>query len=479
MERSSFKPFAVAITIMTLFALIASPLFANRARADSTASLTKTICETLGRVTSSAEATIGGTTAEISGAAEQVTNVPVVDMVLLNLQGSTSGTSKGASSGSTASVCESFSEWIFKTILASIKKAILDMIVDQTISWIQGGGRPKFLTDWRGFLNQAANDAAGEFIESTPFGFLCSPFGFQVKVALLPVKNFSQQITCTLNQVISNINAFYDNFSSGGWIAYSSSQQLQNNFYGSFFLTAVEMEIKLDEAASNAEKITSGASYIGTQSCQENPNNVYAPDIDGDQTSGDIPSTCIQTVPGETIGSQVANALQLETDALMGAEDVADYINALVNAALNRLIQEGVDGLLGVITPNAPPSSFPGGPVITQNGCQGLTGAAYQSCLQYQNSAGGGASPGTATSSLISSISGAISERQQADGFLANTLSQLPLYASTTVPNFIATFQGSYCQYLTSADKTQYIADANAELSWANATYDSTRTAKT
>src|SRR3989338_9106526 len=32
-----------------------------------------------------------------------------------------------------------------------IAKRIIDMIVDQTVEWIQGGGEPKFVTDWNGF----------------------------------------------------------------------------------------------------------------------------------------------------------------------------------------------------------------------------------------------------------------------------------------------------------------------------------------
>lgn len=482
-KKTSIKILTAAVVLASGIALVASPLV-RTARASS-ASVSKSICEALGAATSAAEEASGKITGKTSAATKTATNVPTVDAAQVELQGASSKTSKGASSGATASVCEGFSEWIFKTILASLKKAVLDMIVDQTISWIQGGGKPKFLTDWRGFVSQAAGDAAGEFISKTPFGFMCSPFGFQIKVGLLPVQKFGQQVTCTLNQVIANINAFYDNFTSGGWIAYGSSWEMQNNVYGAFLLSWNEYLKEVAGAEDNANKITSGASYIGTQSCQEDPNNPYGPDKDGDNTPGDIPSTCIQTVPGETIGSQVANALQIETDALIGAEDLSDYINALANAALNRLIQEGVNGLLGVITPDAPQTS-PGGPPVFGGPpgctgsacCQGLTGAAYQSCINYYNSAGGGASPNTATSSLVSLMNAVISERQQADTYLANTLSQLSVYASTTIPNFIATYQSSACQYLTPAAEAQYIAEANTELNFAVSTYDSAQDSK-
>jgi len=37
-----------------------------------------------------------------------------------------------------------------------IAKRIMDYIVDQTITWIQGGGEPKFISNWDGFLKDAS-----------------------------------------------------------------------------------------------------------------------------------------------------------------------------------------------------------------------------------------------------------------------------------------------------------------------------------
>ena len=38
------------------------------------------------------------------------------------------------------------------TLRDVVAKKIMDYIVDETIKWVSGGGKPKFVSDWRGFL---------------------------------------------------------------------------------------------------------------------------------------------------------------------------------------------------------------------------------------------------------------------------------------------------------------------------------------
>jgi len=110
-------------------------------------------------------------------------------------------------------------EWAMRFVRENLRKRLLDMMVDQIIQWIQGGGKPQFVTDWQGFLGDAANIAAGDFLQEIGAGFLCDPFNLQVQIALYPVPKFTDQITCTLDQVVDNIENFYDDFRNGGWIA--------------------------------------------------------------------------------------------------------------------------------------------------------------------------------------------------------------------------------------------------------------------
>ena len=46
----------------------------------------------------------------------------------------------------------------------------------------------------------------------------------------MPVEKFSK-VTCSLNQIVGNINSFFENFRNGGWLAYQKLVS-KNNFYG-------------------------------------------------------------------------------------------------------------------------------------------------------------------------------------------------------------------------------------------------------
>ncbi len=54
-------------------------------------------------------------------------------------------------------------EWLFKLAVEALKRQLLNMIVDQIVAWIQGGGTPKFITDWPAFFRDAVDLAGGKF----------------------------------------------------------------------------------------------------------------------------------------------------------------------------------------------------------------------------------------------------------------------------------------------------------------------------
>ena len=133
-------------------------------------------------------------------------------------------------------------KWLKEIGLAVVKRALLDELVDQVIVWIQGGGKPKFVTDWGGYLKEAGDRGIGDWLKTNPYGdWLCDPFRFQVDIFLFPVKRFQNQVTCTLTDVVGNVNDFYNDFRNGGWIALNESFQPQNNFYGVSIMTSNEM----------------------------------------------------------------------------------------------------------------------------------------------------------------------------------------------------------------------------------------------
>ncbi len=268
---------------------------------------------------------------------------------------------------------------IERLLRAKLKKLLLDQMVDQIIGWVQGEGKPRFVTDWSGFLQDAGSAAAGEFIQSSALGFLCDPIQAQIRVALSPVKRFSTSITCTLDQIVGNVQSFYNDFDNGGWLAYQTLWEPQNNIYGAFLLTQDELDRRISQAQYNAEsQAKAGNGFLGGQSCSEDPLNPNGPDLDGDKKGGDIPSTCQITTPGRIVGDLASKAFTSNIDFLLTADELDEYVTAISDALINRLIVSGVDGLKNITQRGSGGSN-------KANACKNLTGNALEACQQYIN----------------------------------------------------------------------------------------------
>ena len=238
--------------------------------------------------------------------------------------------------GKLTDISEKIARWVKEDLVKSLRdviaKRIIDYIVDQTIVWIQGGGQPKFVTDWDGFLKDAANIAFDQVIKDVGLAQLCSPFKLQVQISLLPVQQFQQRIDCTLDDVVKNIEDFYNDFEKGGWIAYNEAWQPQGNYYGEMLMIHDEMITRgalAKEAAQN--EALAGKGFLSVKKCLEQ----------------DEEGTCIKeeiVTPGDTVGVAVASAITSDTQ---WAANIQSWTAALINAVINRVIKEGVGVMKG------------------------------------------------------------------------------------------------------------------------------------
>src|SRR3989344_1648162 len=267
------------------------------------------------------------------------------------------------------SVSKSFTEIAFQ----ALKKRVFDMVVDQIIDYINGNGQPQFITDWRGFLEQTAQIAVGDFVQAIGLSALCSPFRFQVQIAMVAPPRFSKQVTCTLGSIVQNINNFYSDFRNGGWLAYQEMWAPNNNFYGSLLLAwnAKENEIAARVSAAQNEALASRG-FLSVKKCAKDP-----------ITGKDIPRTCVITTPGTAIGDLASKAVSADLDFIINSQDLAAYVAAISDALINRLIRSGVQGLGGVATASRPPQGY-----ATGLGCNAFVGRAREDCLNYQNNYG-------------------------------------------------------------------------------------------
>jgi len=294
----------------------------------------------------------------------------------------------------TAEKIQIFFEWAFKVVAESLKRKLLNMIVDQIVAYIQGGGKPKFITDWPGFFRDAVDQAGGDFIQRLGLGQLCSAFGLQLRAAFIPIPQFSQRSSCTLTQVGVNLDAFLKDFKSGGWVAWNEMVlKPQNNIYGAYLMAWDQYEIEKSAAAkAAAAEAQAGRGFLSARRCVESTQN---PEILSDcAAAGGTAADCQKAAtsctkyeivtPGAVVGDLAAKAVGSDIDYIVNAQDFAAYVSAIFNAILNRVFAEGVGLLRASLFSGAGGGGGGGGGggSSAQAQCAQLLGtAAYNDCI--------------------------------------------------------------------------------------------------
>ena len=290
---------------------------------------------------------------------------------------------------------------ILEIAFGALKKRIFDLMADQIIDYINGSGKPQFITDWRGFFDTVGQIAVGDLVQQLGLGALCSPYRLQIQLAMIAPPRFSKQITCTLGTILHDVDNFYKDFRNGGWIAYQEMWAPNNNFYGSLLLAwnAKENEVAARLQAAGNEALASRG-FLSVKKCLKDANG------------RDIPSTCVITTPGTAVGALAEKAISSDLDFIINSQDLAVYVSAISDALLNRMIRAGVEGLGGITTPTVP-RGYAGGV-----GCYAFVGKAQEDCLNYQSSYGQSyTSPSQYTPEEINR---ALQPRQQAQAIIDN-----------------------------------------------------------
>src|SRR3989344_7154351 len=69
-------------------------------------------------------------------------------------------------------------------IVMAVHRIICQMVQD-TANWIEGGGKPLFVTDWEKFRKKAGDIAFDQVVKSVGLSAICSPFKARVMVTLM------------------------------------------------------------------------------------------------------------------------------------------------------------------------------------------------------------------------------------------------------------------------------------------------------
>ncbi|MCX6702474.1 MAG: hypothetical protein NTW60_01230, partial [Candidatus Wolfebacteria bacterium] len=257
---------------------------------------------------------------------------------------------------------------LMKALRDVVAKKIMDYIVNETVRWIQGGGSPKFVSSWSGLAKNAGNIAFDTVIKQVGLARLCSPFSLQVKLSLLPVQDFPTQISCTLDQFVSNINNFYVDFNQGGWPAYSAMWNPENTYYGQMLMIQDNLQLESAKKVTAAmNEAISGSGFLSVKKCVD---PVYSDQVTGiesycqvyDSDTGECAvqgvrdiTTKVQTgcnkeeiqTPAMAVGEAAKNAIG--SDSQWGA-NIQSWVSALAQALINRVMTEGFAALKNAVT---------------------------------------------------------------------------------------------------------------------------------
>jgi len=235
---------------------------------------------------------------------------------------------------------------------------IMNKVANDTATWIQGGGKPSYVRDWNSFVKEAGKLAFDSTIKEVGLARLCSPFSLQVKIGLLPEKRFSDQISCTLDDVVRNIKNFYINFENGGWIAYNESWQPQNNYFGEMILIQDQIQTEASKKITAAtNEAVSGGGFLSQKQCVEWDSEQLDECLNSEWEAGvsdeQKMEICQQEVacakeeiitPGDTIGKAAAEAITTDSKWAAG---IQSWTSMLINSLINRAIKEGLGAIKG------------------------------------------------------------------------------------------------------------------------------------
>jgi hypothetical protein len=318
---------------------------------------------------------------------------------------------------------EQAGRWLVERALAvaleTLKKRLLDTITDQTIAWIQGGDSPQFISDFGSVFDDAADGALGEVVRQSSLGELCDTrLAARLVLSARRPAPFYRQAQCTLTQVVNNVNAFAQDFQNGSWIAYGTLAEPQNNRFGLKLLAAQETildtEARQQKAALEAQstgpftstkrctiwtrvvtdgsgnvedRLVAGGGNVSSFSGVPWNNNYYNlntpppanPGIEISSWQCD-PKGIQITDPG-TVAQEGANrAVYADIDYIVNSTELTTYLSAILDAVINRLVFEGVNGLRSLTAskttnPNNGVNSYAGG--FTPGAALGQANSAY------------------------------------------------------------------------------------------------------
>lgn len=287
---------------------------------------------------------------------------------------------------------------LYQQTVSTIKRSLLYQFSTQITDWIVKDEKPQFIKNPGKFLEDTARLAVDRTISKIA-PRLCEPFRLNVQIQIPTVDRqanpFYEQVTCTLDQVTSNIENFYNNFRDGGWVAYQEMWKPQNNYFGAMMMVEGELAAQQQAAFQAAQDdLNRGQGFRSEKRCTEwtihkkvecpppGPDGpvtasmrralgitemredncykteVFAGDISENGSPPPLPAdsndyySCAKdeiTTPATLTSDVSKRAQQTDFDYLSASDDIENFLGTIEDAIINKLVKSGVKGLRGLL----------------------------------------------------------------------------------------------------------------------------------
>ncbi len=223
------------------------------------------------------------------------------------------------------------------SIAIAIAKIALEQILQATTDWVRSGfeGNPAYATDPAQFFTKIADNVAGEFIAGTELGFLCSPFQTKIRLALQGYYTQRRQFRCSLTGIVSNLDAFYNDFSQGGWNGwFAMTQNDFGNPYGSYLQAQIELDSRIAKAVGiQSQQLNWNSGFLSWSEC-----------VVKDNSTGE----CLRRGPVVTPGKVIESQLESVLGSGLRQLELADEFDELVSALFAQLLKQVVFSVRGL-----------------------------------------------------------------------------------------------------------------------------------
>lgn len=252
-------------------------------------------------------------------------------------------------------VAQNAKEYGLDGIAWQLSNAALESMLVSTTQWVNSGfeGNPTFITNFEDYMLFVGDQVAGKFLQDIGLGALCTPFKFQIQYALEVWYTRSQQSylgTCSLSQVVGNIETFLDDPTRGGWEGwYQFAVSGQSDPYSQFIQVRTSLQENLtNKKDAETDKAVGNNFFLGKERCE-----------DVETANGGTERKCETITPGVTASEALSSALDIPKEKLTVADEIDELIGTLFTQLTAQVFSGGSGGLRGLSTPvgGGPPGS--------------------------------------------------------------------------------------------------------------------------